>query len=199
MARFTAANAREMAAKAHASRQHWLAGGRLTSEAFPRTLEAGPHQATNDYVSRRLARVRKQLDCVDRAIETEASKATPDGQNLNWLAQAQERLAEQERILAQRPLPGSRQPRDQTPVNYRPIALTADEAAAMVQASDSSEAPAWPVSTPSIPLSEQGEADPTYSPLKESFALTSTTPARRTVVSVGRAMVTPNPKSPIRG
>jgi hypothetical protein len=56
--------------------------------------------------------VRVQLDSVDRAIEAEATKATPDGQRLNWLAQAQERLAEQERILDNRPLPGSRRPKE---------------------------------------------------------------------------------------
>lgn len=56
--------------------------------------------------------MRVQLDSVDRAIEVEATKATPDGQRLNWLAQAQERLAEQERILDNRPLPGSRRPRE---------------------------------------------------------------------------------------
>ena len=54
--------------------------------------------------------MRVQLGLVDKAFETEATKATPDGQRLNWLAQAQERLAEQERILDNRPLPGSRRP-----------------------------------------------------------------------------------------
>ena len=42
---------------------------------------------------------------------TEQAKAKAvDGQALNWLCSAQERLAEQERILAGRPLPGSRKP-----------------------------------------------------------------------------------------
>ena len=56
--------------------------------------------------------MRVQLGLVDKAFETEATKATPDGQRLNWLAQAQERLAEQERILDNRPLPGSRRPKE---------------------------------------------------------------------------------------
>ena len=60
--------------------------------------------------SRRLDRVRRQLDSVDAAIQTEANRKEPDGQRLNWLASAQERLAEQERVLAGRPLPGSRRP-----------------------------------------------------------------------------------------
>ena len=54
--------------------------------------------------------MRAQLDLVDRAFEAEATKANPDGQRLNWFAQAQERLSEQERLLSGRPLPGSWRP-----------------------------------------------------------------------------------------
>jgi hypothetical protein len=36
--------------------------------------------------------------------------AETDAQQLNWLATAQARLSEQERILSGRPLPGSRRP-----------------------------------------------------------------------------------------
>ena len=110
MARFNSATAREMAAKSHAARIQRLASAKAAAETFPQTPQAGPREAANDYVSRRLGRVRAQLDMVDKAFETEATKATPDGQRLNWLAQAQERLAEQERILDNRPLPGSRRP-----------------------------------------------------------------------------------------
>jgi hypothetical protein len=84
----------------------------LAGESFPQTPQVGQEEAAGSYEFKRLARVRKQLDLVDKAFETEATKATPDGQRLNWLAQAQERLAEQERILDNRPLPGSRRPRD---------------------------------------------------------------------------------------
>jgi len=62
------------------------------------------------YTACRLARIRAQLDLVDARITEEADRKTADGQRLNWLASAQERLAEQERILAGRPLPGSRRP-----------------------------------------------------------------------------------------
>lgn len=89
-----------------------LASGEPAAATFPQTPQVGPHEAANDYVSRRLARVRVQLGLVDKAFETEATKATPDGQRLNWLAQAQERLAEQERLLSGRPLPGSRRPKE---------------------------------------------------------------------------------------
>src|ERR1039458_3628799 len=50
------------------------------------------------------------LDLVDKRITEQAKAKTVDGQVLNWLCAAQERLAEQERILAGRPLPGSRRP-----------------------------------------------------------------------------------------
>ena len=112
VARFTAANAKEMAAKSHAARLQRLASGNLAGESLPQTPRVGPDEAAGSYEIKRLARVRKQLDLVDKAFEAEATKATPDGQRLNWLAQAQERLAEQERVLDNRPLPGSRRPRD---------------------------------------------------------------------------------------
>ena len=108
MARFNSATAREMAAKSHAARLQRLASGTQAAETFPQTPQGGPHEAPGAYVSRRLARVRAQLDLVDKAFETEATKANPDGQRLNWFAQAQERLSEQERLLSGRPLPGSR-------------------------------------------------------------------------------------------
>jgi hypothetical protein len=54
--------------------------------------------------------VRLQLDMVDTRIEGEACKRHCDGQLLNWLCSAQERLAEQERLLAGRPLPGTLKP-----------------------------------------------------------------------------------------
>jgi len=110
MARFNSATAREMAAKSHAARLQRLASGTQAAETFPQTPQGGPHEAPGAYVSRRLARVRAQLDLVDKAFETEATKANPDGQRLNWFAQAQERLSEQERLLSGRPLPGSRRP-----------------------------------------------------------------------------------------
>jgi hypothetical protein len=53
----------------------------------------------------RLERVRLQLDRVDKMMMEE-----DDPQRIDRLASAQMRLAEQERILAGRPLPGSRKP-----------------------------------------------------------------------------------------
>jgi hypothetical protein len=62
--------------------------------------------AKPDYVAKRLLRVRKQLSKLDRLIESEN-----DPQKLDRLACAQARLSEQERILDNRPLPGSHRPK----------------------------------------------------------------------------------------
>jgi hypothetical protein len=113
--RFTAANAREMAAKSHAARLQRLASQAQAADIFSHTSQGGPHDAADDYVSRRLVRVRVQLDQLDAAITRETAEVQPDGQRLNWLAGAQERLADQERILAGRPLPGSRRPEKDRP------------------------------------------------------------------------------------
>jgi hypothetical protein len=110
MGRFTSVNARENAAKSHVALQQRPASGNLVGEASPQTPKAGPHEAATAYVNARLSRVRVQLDLVDKRIIEQAKAKTVDGQVLNWLCAAQERLAEQERILAGRPLPGSRRP-----------------------------------------------------------------------------------------
>jgi len=56
-------------------------------------------QAVDDYLAKRQARVRKQLDRVDKLMLTEQDPA-----KLDRLASAQTRLSEQERILDGRPL-----------------------------------------------------------------------------------------------
>lgn len=57
-----------------------------------------------------IRRVRAQVDGLLNHIDAELDKRKADGQRLNWLASALERLAELERILDGRPLPGSRRP-----------------------------------------------------------------------------------------
>ena len=79
---------------------------RVVAQLLPQAAPA------SGYDVRRLHRVRAQLDQLDAAITRETAKDHPDGQRLNWLASAQERLAEQERQLAGRPLPGSFRPRE---------------------------------------------------------------------------------------
>ena len=91
MAQFNAANARFMAARSVTARKAAEAERAATPAAVP--LPATGAADTERYIAARLARVRGQLNLVDAAIEKEASKAQPDGQRLNWLAAAQERLA----------------------------------------------------------------------------------------------------------
>lgn len=105
---WTREEAREMGARGNRIRWH-------SDPRPPPTAAASPQPAqliaqSEPYLADRLERVRKQLDRLDLAILAEVSRSKPDGQRLNWLAAAQERLAEQERLLAGRPLPGSRRP-----------------------------------------------------------------------------------------
>lgn len=57
------------------------------------------------YLEKRLKTVRAQLDRIDTLMASEE-----DPQRLDRLASAQARLAEQERLLADRPMPGSKRP-----------------------------------------------------------------------------------------
>jgi len=108
MSRFTAANAKEMAAKSHLARRqrHSAWADAEDSPQFPATTA----QHGDDYAGRRLARVRMQLDRVDDMMMKES-----DPQRMDRLASAQARLSEQERVLAGRPLPGSHRPAKERP------------------------------------------------------------------------------------
>ena len=108
MSQFTSANAREFAAKALIARR----ANRERRQNLEETLAALtakvsalaplPAEELSGYAQNRLARVRKQLDRIDALMLTET-----DPGKLDRLASAQNRLSEQERILAGRPLPGS--------------------------------------------------------------------------------------------
>jgi hypothetical protein len=104
MGLITRANARRMAAKSHDARRQ-----RRLAREYPHASPQPIPQLT-DYVSLRLTRVRKQLDKVDGMMMKEK-----DPQKLDRLASAQTRLAEQERIMSGRPLPGSRRPGKEKP------------------------------------------------------------------------------------
>ena len=67
-----------------------------------------------DFAMKRLARVREQLVRVDEMMMTET-----DPQRMDRLASAQARLAEQERILDGRPMPGSLKPSQNKPARSR--------------------------------------------------------------------------------
>jgi hypothetical protein len=64
----------------------------------------------DDYPATVLMRTRTQLDLVAQRILDELDCKIPDSRRLRDLSDAQRHLAEQERILAGRPLPGSRRP-----------------------------------------------------------------------------------------
>jgi hypothetical protein len=101
--RITPDNARAMAAKsweARRKRAHEQAEQALTALAMPQQVAEDP------FILSRLVRVRKQLDRIDGMIERET-----DPMKLDRLASAQARLAEQERLLAGRPMPGSLKPK----------------------------------------------------------------------------------------
>lgn len=97
--------AREMAALSHVARRENKMLPKLQA-----AIPAIPPLKCDEYTARRLLRVRKQLAQLDDlfANETDASK-------LDRLASAMYRLAETERILAGRPLPGSRRPPREAP------------------------------------------------------------------------------------
>lgn len=94
MPQFTAETARIAAAKSHAPD---------SARFLPPLPEAV--KPLDPYIEQRLLRVRKQLNKIDGMIEEELDPA-----KLDRLASAQARLSEQERQLANRPLPGTLKP-----------------------------------------------------------------------------------------
>jgi hypothetical protein len=70
------------------------------------TPQIGTLEADDVYVATRLAWVRQHIAKLDRAIERETN-----ARQLNLLTLVQNRLSEQERKLAGRPLPGSLRPK----------------------------------------------------------------------------------------
>jgi hypothetical protein len=104
----TTATARQMAARCAESR-------RLNPlKAVPPGFKLVPADylehvpASDEYPAVVLARTRTQLDLVAKRITEELEKDKPDSRRLRDLSVAQYKLSEQERILAGRPLPGSR-------------------------------------------------------------------------------------------
>lgn len=81
-----------------------------------------------DFASLSLARVRAHVHNMHQVISCELTRVKPDAQRLNWLAAALERLAELERRLAGRPMPGTLKPRAQDarpaqPASVAPVLL----------------------------------------------------------------------------
>ena len=113
----TAETARECQAKAVQKRQQNVQNLKVACANLPQlhaiAIAVASRSTTvsgEPFLLERLARVRVQLDLLDKRITEQMLKPHPDGQLLNWLCQAQARLAEQQRQLAGWPLPGSLRP-----------------------------------------------------------------------------------------
>jgi len=105
MARFTTANAREMAARSVAARKAAEAERNAKPVFTPLQATAS---AGDDYASTRLTHVREHLNLLDRRILAEVSRGDP--KLIRDLAMALQYLSEQEFALAGRPKPGNRKP-----------------------------------------------------------------------------------------
>jgi hypothetical protein len=163
---FTAQTARIAAAKSVASRK-----AAAQRPFIPDPPATPPLPTVDQYASQILARTRLQLDLVAKGILDELSRPKPDSRRLRDLSDAQRHLAEQERILAGRPLPGSRRPReDRNPataepawpvptgpatqdVTHEPVQPTAIEP----PPTQGISLPAEPVPTPSPPMIVNGD------------------------------------------
>lgn len=97
---FTPETARQNQAKAVASR---IASKYTEPDPAP-TPQAQP-QVTDGYISRRLSRVREQIDRLSDKLDEE-----DEPQKLDRITAAIERLSKLEQTLAGRPLPGSLRP-----------------------------------------------------------------------------------------
>ena len=107
---FTAANAAEMGRRSAAARA--AQAQRIPAEPPQPLAPLAPLPQPlltelDTFAKRRLARVRAQLDRLDDEL---AECSLEDSKRIKELTDAQLRLSEQERILAGRPLPGSRRP-----------------------------------------------------------------------------------------
>ena len=103
---FTVENARAWSELAHEKRrQNARDKANPPPQQNPQCSLQSPQQSPDEFLATRLARVRRQLDMIDRLIEAERLP-----QALDRLAAASAKLSEQERVLSDRPLPGSRRP-----------------------------------------------------------------------------------------
>jgi len=108
--RFTSADAAEMALLSWQRRRERAA---MLADAEPTEQ---PSQQDAGYTAQQLTRVREHLARLDAQLE-----ATKDPQAIERLVRARGVLGEQERILAGRPLPGSRRPGREKPVLVAPV------------------------------------------------------------------------------
>lgn len=106
---FTAETARIAAKLSHAPTS---ARNRPAIQSLPEPQQTQPaaNPADDGYSLQVLTRTRRQLDLVAERILEELQRNKPDSRRLRDLSDAQRHLAEQERILAGRPMPGSLRP-----------------------------------------------------------------------------------------
>jgi hypothetical protein len=108
MACFTATNAREMAARSHEARRE-----RQSAQ------ENAPEGPDLSYPERRLARVRKQIDLLDKHLDKLLREEKVDEQAVERAARASSALSELEQKLDGRPNPGSLRPKPPKPKSWR--------------------------------------------------------------------------------
>ena len=111
--------AREMAARARLKRAHNRAD-RLALKDPVVAAAAGSASFNDDLLQSTRARIRK----LGGSIDVELLRSKVDGATIDRLASALERLAELERRLDGRPLPGTRRPSDKPAPPARPPAAT---------------------------------------------------------------------------
>jgi hypothetical protein len=108
---FNKDNARAMAVKGaeirRANRNKRIQADKLLRDLLENVVVVSPikQDEHSAYLQTRLSRVRRMLDRIDECIESES-----DPMRLDKLTSAQSKLAEQERVLAGRPLPGTKRP-----------------------------------------------------------------------------------------
>jgi hypothetical protein len=111
---FTKANAAEMARKSHEQRRINQA---LRDDALSKpTLMSHDGAQPDQYVAVQLTRARTHISRINSMLDRET-----DAQTLERLSRALGVLSERERVLAGRPLPGSRRPAKESPTRPRSI------------------------------------------------------------------------------
>jgi len=101
MSLFSRENAREMAARSVAVRQE--RARRPAPAPLPAPASTGP----DPFTAGLLVEVRAHVTRLAARLEEELDRPKIDGQQVNWIVSAPERVADLERVLAGRPLPGS--------------------------------------------------------------------------------------------
>ena len=121
MALFTAETARIAAIKSHAQTS---ARNRPAIQPEVSAVQSQPAEPSDSFTVRKLARVRGQIDAVEKLLD-----AATEPQAVDRFANALTRLYDLERILAGRPLPGSRRPPAERATSRRggPVGIVDDQ------------------------------------------------------------------------